>query len=391
MSYQRGSLKKVKRREGEIWVLRYRVTNSEGRRVENVMSIGLVREFPKDKDARHEADRLGLPVRINDSPLPGRIHFDFLAEHYLKADFGMDSVRPKSANTISHVEHIVRAYLVPRFGNEIAEAIKPLDIQRWFKSLHETGGLAWTTIAKMRGVMSRVFKVGILHEHVAKNPVLHVETRSKTDYKAIVITPSQTLAILKSLSSPLHFTLVLTCAATALRASEMLALRWSDLLWNEGRIRISKRWTKGEDGETKTKASDGYVPLHSTLSQHLRAWQSQTPYAKSGDFVFPSLKAAGRVPLSASIFVADHLRPAAEKAGVQIEDGQRFGLHNLRHSLSNWLVNKAKVEPKTVQGILRHAKIQTTLDLYTQEDGDETRAAQGEYLTALGVATEMVQ
>jgi integrase len=48
--------------------------------------------------------------------------------------------------------------------------------------------------------------------------------------------------------------------------------------------------------------------------------------------------------------VADHLRPAAKAAGVKIEDGQRFGLHNLRHSLSNWLVNKAKVEPKTVQG-----------------------------------------
>jgi hypothetical protein len=56
---------------------------------------------------------------------------------------------------------------------------------------------------------------------------------------------------------------------------------------------------------------------------------------------------------------------------VQIEDGQRFGLHNLPHSLSNWLVNRAKVEPKTVQGILRHSRIQTTLDLYTQEDSDE--------------------
>src|SRR5437667_11934826 len=31
-------------------------------------------------------------------------------------------------------------------------------------------------------------------------------------------------------------------------------------------------------------------------------------------------------------------------------------------------------EPKTVQGILRHSKIQTTLDLYTQEDRDETRS-----------------
>jgi hypothetical protein len=38
----------------------------------------------------------------------------------------VDPVRPKSVNTISHVEQIVRAYLIPRFGNEIAEDIKPL-------------------------------------------------------------------------------------------------------------------------------------------------------------------------------------------------------------------------------------------------------------------------
>src|SRR5437879_10270778 len=285
MSYQRGSLKKVKRREGEIWVLRYRVTNSDGRRGENGIPYGLCREVSKDKGAWRGADPVGFSRRINGSPMPGRIRFGFLAEHYLRADFGADAIRPKSANTISHVEHIVRAYLVPRFGNEIAEDIKPLDIQRWFKSLHETGGLAWTTIAKMRGVMSRIYKVGILHEHVAKNPAQHVETRSKTAYKAIVIAPAQTLAILKALPSPLHFPLVLTCAATALRASEMLALRWRDVLWNEGRIRISKRWSEGRDGATKTEASDGYVPLHPALAAHLRSCRAQSTYPKAGAFV----------------------------------------------------------------------------------------------------------
>ena len=104
-----------------------------------------------------------------------------------------------------------------------------------------------------------------------------------------------------------------------------------------------------------------------------------------------STRAGGSVPLWAISFVADHLRPAAIRAGVQIQPGQRFGLHNLRHSLSNWLVNKAKVEPKTVQGILRHSRIQTTLDLYTQKDSDEARAAQGAFLEALGICQELVQ
>ena len=48
-------------------------------------------------------------------------------------------------------------------------------------------------------------------------------------------------------------------------------------------------------------------------------------------------------------------------------------------------------EAKTVQGILRHSRIQTTLDLYTQEDSDEALAAQGEFLQALGMRSERVQ
>lgn len=372
-------------------MLRYRVMGADGRRVENTLPIGLVRDFPKERDAWREVDKLGLLVRINEAPGPGRVRFDFLAEQYLKNDFGADAIRPKSANTIPIVEHYVRDYLISRFGEAIAEDVKPLEIQKWLKSLNETKGLAWTTISKIRGLMHRIYKIGILHEHVTKNPVLHVETRCKSNYRAIIITPAQTLTILKSFSSPLHFALVLTCAATALRSSEILALRWADVLWIEGRIRVSKRWAKGEDGETKTDASDGYVPLHSVLAEHLRVWQGQTPYAKKADFVFPSMRSQGRRPLCSSVFVADHLRPAAKQAGVHIEDGQRFGLHNLRHSLSNWLVNKAKIEPKTVQGILRHSKIQTTLDLYTQEDSDETRAAQGSFLNAMGMRSSTVQ
>src|SRR5882724_8191563 len=122
----------------------------------------------------HGARRIGSDSPSESpKPLPSLSVFQFLfpAEHYLKADFGADAVRPKSVNTISHVEHVVRAYLVPRFGTEIAEDIKPFDIQRWLKSLHESNGLAWTTISKMRGVMHRIYKIGILHEHVAKNPV----------------------------------------------------------------------------------------------------------------------------------------------------------------------------------------------------------------------------
>ena len=65
-------------------------------------------------------------VRINDTPSTIRLRFNALAEHYLKADFGADAVRPKSENTTSITESTVRNYLIDRWGKEIADDIKPL-------------------------------------------------------------------------------------------------------------------------------------------------------------------------------------------------------------------------------------------------------------------------
>src|SRR5581483_8404305 len=140
---------------------------------------------------------------------------------------------------------IVHAYLIPEWGARIADAITPLDIQQWLKALHADKGLAWTTISKFRGTMLRIYRIGALHQLVKTNPVLPVETRSTTDYKAILVTPKQTWEIIESLVNPLHRIFVLTCAATALRASELLALRWADVQWDDDRIGVTKRWSRG--------------------------------------------------------------------------------------------------------------------------------------------------
>ena len=96
----------------------------------------LLRDLPTEKTAWREVDRLGLLVRINSEESGTRIRFGTLAEYYLKADFGDDAVRPKSVNTIPIVEHYVRDYLIARWGNQLASDIRPLEIQRWLKSLH---------------------------------------------------------------------------------------------------------------------------------------------------------------------------------------------------------------------------------------------------------------
>jgi integrase len=115
----------------------------------------------------------------------------------------------------------------------------------------------------------------------------------------------------------------------------------------------------------KTEGSAAPVPLGGLLADALRTWYQQTPYGKPDDWVFPSMKLRGKKPLSASIMAADKIRPAALKVGIRLEPGQRFGFHNFRHSLATFLVSWGK-DVKTIQGLLRHAKVTTTLDLYSQ-------------------------
>jgi hypothetical protein len=65
---QRGWLKKEKRVQGETWVLYFRtMRRTDGRRVENKIPIGLVRDLPDQESARTEVERLHLPINPVDS------------------------------------------------------------------------------------------------------------------------------------------------------------------------------------------------------------------------------------------------------------------------------------------------------------------------------------
>jgi integrase len=278
------------------------------------------------------------------------------------------------------VIHYTKDVMILKWGNTAVDDIKRKDVRDWLMALKQDGTYSRPSIAKVKSIMHAIYEYELFEESCASNPCSGWRLKGVTSgYKASTITPQETLMILRSLDNVLYFTMVFTVAATALRASEVIALRWADIMWKESRIRVEKRWRKGKDGKTKTAASDATVALGSTLAYYLRVWKEASPYTADTDFVFPSSKMSGKVPVCPSVFVRNYLRKSAIAAGVKIPDGYRFGLHNLRHSLSNWLVNRAKEDPKTVQEMLRHAKVQTTLDLYTQGDNDNAIAAQEQF------------
>jgi integrase len=158
---------------------------------------------------------------------------------------------------------------------------------------------------------------------------------------------------------------------------------WMDLDFADQVIEVKRAYVWAQFKVPKSKASKAPVPMHPVLAGFLMAWRERTPYAKDGDYVFPSFRLKGKKPLSASIMVQKYLRPAAIKAGVIKEDERvRFGFHNFRHSLASSLV-KLKCDPKTVQGILRHEDVRTTMQLYAQSDQESKLEAQGKFLELL--------
>ena len=87
--FQRGSLRVESRKNGDSWVLRYFVTRqSDGKRVENKLFIGLLRDLPSESSAWGEVQRQHLQLQINRGDFKGRVTFGDLAQHYMQHELG---------------------------------------------------------------------------------------------------------------------------------------------------------------------------------------------------------------------------------------------------------------------------------------------------------------
>jgi integrase len=209
--------------------------------------------------------------------------------------------------------------------------------------------------------MSLVYKHGQRYSLLPRgdegNPLRFVRQSTTSSFEPIILSLAEAFAILNQLDL-MKRTLVLVIAATALRISEILALQWKDVDSEGQQIQVTKAWVYGQFGKPKSKASKRPVPLHPLLAAHLTSWREQSPYAADEDFIFPSLKLKGRKPPRANMLVADHLKPAAGRAGVK----GNVGFHTFRRTLASHLVAN-NYDPKLAQELLRHSNIRTTLDI----------------------------
>lgn len=195
---------------------------------------------------------------------------------------------------------------------------------------------------------------GFLPRTSDDNPIKFVRQSLKSDFEPVILTLPQVLDILDNLDL-MRRTMALTDAATALRVSEVLALKWNDLDFTDHFIQVRRAYVDRRFGPPKSRASKAPVPMHPLLAAHLLVWRKETLYPSDDDFVFPSLRLKGKKPPVANMLVADYLRVAARKAGV-VAPPRTFGFHTFRRTLASVLV-KMKVDVKDCAGASSSPKL----------------------------------
>jgi hypothetical protein len=212
----------------------------------------------------------------------GRVTFRELVENYRKESFNRLGITTQPITA-----HIPDHYLLPRWGDSFALDIEPDSIEEWLGALV----LANPTKEKIRRAMNVVYRRGqksrILPMTGDGTPVAFVTQSSKSNYKAIIVSPEQAFRIMVELKDPYRM-LVFLVAVTGLRISEALGLKWSDLDYERQMIHLRRVWVGNDVIEhLKTDGSAAPVPLGELLADALRGWHSADDLREIRGLDFP--------------------------------------------------------------------------------------------------------
>lgn len=176
-------------------------------------------------------------------------------------------------------------------------------------------------------------------------------------------------------------TIVTTAAYTGLRQSELLGLRWHDIGFDDGLIRVRHQLSratrdkparliplKSEAGERNVELPDELAPL---LKQH-REGAFRRGHAKAEDYVFATVTGA---PMYCRNVSSRGLDKAADGAGLNPEGVPKLTMHDLRHTAISRMIRQG-VDVATVQRQAGHSKPSITLDIYSHEFGEAERTAE---------------
>lgn len=158
--------------------------------------------------------------------------------------------------------------------------------------------------------------------------------------------------------------------SAGLRREEVCGLRWRDIDFREGAIRVRNAVTEA-NGKTYEKApksasSRRDVPLEPDLARRLRA-KYDTLLPAVGKAELAGWYVLGNEKWCLPSRLGKEFSALAKALGLMGTAGTRVCLHDLRHTYATFLIARG-VDVKTVASLMGHADATVTLNVYASAD-----------------------
>jgi integrase len=229
--------------------------------------------------------------------------------------------------------------------------------------------LSGRTVVYIYNVLRNVFTQAKEWRLIKVNPMDGVKKPKFAKHKALFYEADEARAVIKALySEPMMWrTFMLGSLLGGCRRGEMIALEWSDVLYDQSAIHIQKSISLVEKGHVYEKGTkndeDWFVDLPEWYMKELELyhheWKKQklkSEVWEAGDREYLFHGGTGK-PLY-------HTTPTAWWREFVAKHGLRFiRLHDLRHSSATLLI-EAGASMKAIQTRLGHKQKQTTDDIY---------------------------
>jgi integrase len=366
--FQNGSLTLLKNKTAPaVWYFRF-YEERNGRRTYRRQRIGTIKQLPHRRDAEKAVQT--LRANINSAVRSPEMVSELIS-HYKKHELTNSN---KRSSTRAGYTLLLNNQVEPKWGTVRLDHIRAVDVEEWLRTLD----YAPSSKSKIRNIMSAVFAHGRRYGVISTNPIEEVRCSQKRLREPDVLTPEEFNALVGELSDR-ECAMVLLAGTTGLRRSELIALAWRDVDFETLQVSVNKSCVHGKLGDTKTLASSKPVPLSPVVAEYLMRWRRVSDFKDESDFLFPSVRRNGMVPVWPDTLLRKVIRPAAERAGIK---GKVVGWHTFRHSLGTYL-RTLEVDVKVSQDLLRHSNPSTTLRLYSQTVSSQRRDANARVVAML--------
>ena len=261
-----------------------------------------------------------------------------------------------SSNSISAYMTDLRKLLNYATDNELAmKDITTSNLEELFAEQYDKG-IKPRSMARMLSGIKSFFKYLFLEDYIQKNPAELLDAPSigvKLPSVLSIEEIDNMLSVIdvSTMEGTRNYAIIETLYSCGLRVSELTSLRFTNLFFDDGFIRVDGKGSK----QRLVPISDVAIKK---INNYLTYRNSMEAKKGSEDYLFISKRGT---PIS-RITVFYYVKKYAEEAGIK----KTISPHTLRHSFATHMIERG-ANIRYVQAMLGHEKI-TTTEMYTHLD-----------------------